>query len=102
MPTTRCGWRRVVGCDPCGAPNKCRRARRPDLRNPMPTILVIDDNPSVATALDVLFSLQDIDTLRAESPREGLERSEEHTSELQSLMRISYAVFCLQKKHETT
>src|SRR3546814_6344178 len=26
-------------------------------------------------------------------------RSEEHTSELQSLMRISYAVFCLQKKH---
>src|SRR3546814_4618970 len=27
-------------------------------------------------------------------------RSEEHTSELQSLMRISYAVFCLNKKHE--
>src|SRR3546814_5244861 len=29
-------------------------------------------------------------------------RSEEHTSELQSLMRISYAVFCLQKKKENT
>src|SRR3546814_4474993 len=29
-------------------------------------------------------------------------RSEEHTSELQSLMRISYAVFCLQKKTKTT
>src|SRR3546814_1194456 len=29
-------------------------------------------------------------------------RSEEHTSELQSLMRISYAVFCLQKKKTTT
>src|SRR3546814_2029643 len=28
------------------------------------------------------------------------ERSEEHTSELQSLMRISYAVFCLKKKKE--
>src|SRR3546814_3854808 len=28
-------------------------------------------------------------------------RSEEHTSELQSLMRISYAVFCLKKKKET-
>src|SRR3546814_9847975 len=28
----------------------------------------------------------------------GIERSEEHTSELQSLMRISYAVFCLKKK----
>src|SRR3546814_5370392 len=33
----------------------------------------------------------------------GLEdiRSEEHTSELQSLMRISYAVFCLKKKKKT-
>src|SRR3546814_2880085 len=32
---------------------------------------------------------------------EAAERSEEHTSELQSLMRISYAVFCLEKKkHE--
>src|SRR3546814_8746469 len=29
------------------------------------------------------------------------ERSEEHTSELQSLMRISYAVFCLKKKTQT-
>src|SRR3546814_7071748 len=29
------------------------------------------------------------------------ERSEEHTSELQSLMRISYAVFCLNKKKQT-
>src|SRR3546814_8078822 len=29
-------------------------------------------------------------------------RSEEHTSELQSLMRISYAVFCLNKKNTTT
>src|SRR3546814_7121381 len=29
-------------------------------------------------------------------------RSEEHTSELQSLMRISYAVFCLQKKKNTS
>src|SRR3546814_8919538 len=31
-----------------------------------------------------------------------LQRSEEHTSELQSLMRISYAVFCLKKKINTT
>src|SRR3546814_6437615 len=29
-----------------------------------------------------------------------LDRSEEHTSELQSLMRISYAVFCLKKKNK--
>src|SRR3546814_1926440 len=38
-------------------------------------------------------------------PEDGLERqgegrSEEHTSELQSLMRISYAVFCLKKKRQ--
>src|SRR3546814_5559625 len=31
-----------------------------------------------------------------------LSRSEEHTSELQSLMRISYAVFCLKKKKKTS
>src|SRR3546814_1217756 len=35
-------------------------------------------------------------TVRRFSARQG--RSEEHTSELQSLMRISYAVFCLKKK----
>src|SRR3546814_4828397 len=34
--------------------------------------------------------------------RLGADRSEEHTSELQSLMRISYAVFCLKKKTITT
>src|SRR3546814_7307176 len=33
-----------------------------------------------------------------EGARRIIERSEEHTSELQSLMRISYAVFCLKKK----
>src|SRR3546814_9695461 len=32
----------------------------------------------------------------------GQGRSEEHTSELQSLMRISYAVFCLKKKNKTS
>src|SRR3546814_1007162 len=35
---------------------------------------------------------------RAASSPVGVTRSEEHTSELQSLMRISYAVFCLKKK----
>src|SRR3546814_6988836 len=35
---------------------------------------------------------------RANRPRH--QRSEEHTSELQSLMRISYAVFCLKKKNK--
>src|SRR3546814_8851201 len=42
----------------------------------------------------------DSDAFRCdEAPRR---RSEEHTSELQSLMRISYAVFCLKKKKEAT
>src|SRR3546814_9848372 len=35
-------------------------------------------------------------------PRHCLVRSEEHTSELQSLMRITYAVFCLHKKNTIT
>src|SRR3546814_2473029 len=35
------------------------------------------------------------------APDAGYLRSEEHTSELQSLMRISYAVFCLKKKKQT-
>src|SRR3546814_7945176 len=35
--------------------------------------------------------------INAKSLDEAIDRSEEHTSELQSLMRISYAVFCLKK-----
>jgi DNA-binding NtrC family response regulator len=38
----------------------------------MPTILVIDDNPSVATALETLFSLHDIDTRSVTTPDDGL------------------------------
>src|SRR3546814_7954250 len=37
-------------------------------------------------------------TFRHRKPADDRARSEEHTSELQSLMRISYAVFCLKKK----
>jgi DNA-binding NtrC family response regulator len=38
----------------------------------MPTVLIIDDNTSVITALEVLFSLHDINTLHATSPQQGL------------------------------
>src|SRR3546814_7968389 len=38
----------------------------------------------------------------AERTEQIVARSEEHTSELQSLMRISYAVFCLKKKKKNT
>src|SRR3546814_17267036 len=39
---------------------------------------------------------------RANAGASAGDRSEEHTSELQSLMRISYAVFCLKKKNKST
>src|SRR3546814_4475868 len=52
-----------------------------------PTALVFDEYD--AGRPDVMFVIQRI---------LEVERSEEHTSELQSLMRISYAVFCLKKK----
>src|SRR3546814_2593264 len=39
---------------------------------------------------------------RSPQPDGRIARSEEYTSELQSLMRISYAVFCLKKKHTRT
>src|SRR3546814_9254474 len=42
-------------------------------------------------------SFQGLDVIRKSEDRVEF-RSEEHTSELQSLMRISYAVFCLKKK----
>src|SRR3546814_8032172 len=45
--------------------------------------------PNIAAALDYMA---------AHYPGQRLTRSEEHTSELQSLMRNSYAVFCLKKK----
>src|SRR3546814_7193743 len=49
-------------------------------------IIVLTDMPIVAADDDICCCLPDF-------------RSEEHTSELQSLMRISYAVFCMKKKH---
>src|SRR3546814_5052430 len=45
-----------------------------------------------------LFTLVRLGYVRERGGRYMLTRSEEHTSELQSLMRISYAVFCLKKK----
>src|SRR5690606_9495069 len=39
----------------------------------MPTVLVIDHNPSVGTALELLVSLHDIDVVHADGPEPGLE-----------------------------
>src|SRR3546814_1301045 len=59
------------------------------------------------TLLSTIMSLGDFNSiylLTGGGPADAtqtLARSEEHTSELQSLMRISYAVFCLKKKKQT-
>src|SRR3546814_1519641 len=58
-------------------------------------VLPVDD-------LGIRKGAQEVDRLEAmPTPKELAARSEEHTSELQSLMRISYAVFCLKKKNTT-
>src|SRR3546814_6615844 len=62
-------------------------------------LLVINKPSGVASHGGSGISFGAIETLRALRPRE---RSEEHTSELQSLMRISYAVFCLTQKPTNT
>src|SRR3546814_3081840 len=53
---------------------------------------IIDEPPAALVALPA----KELALLRKALKK--IERSEEHTSELQSLMRISYAVFCLKKK----
>src|SRR3546814_2138077 len=56
---------------------------------PLPsTLQELEKRPEALNLLNIYAALQDT----------SIERSEEHTSELQSLMRISYAVFCLKKK----
>src|SRR3546814_10272315 len=59
----------------------------------------IADMPPVPVSVNELREIAGwIDEQRTAIASEILVRSEEHTSELQSLMRISYAVFCLKKK----
>jgi DNA-binding NtrC family response regulator len=48
----------------------------------MPTVLLIDDNPAVRTALDVLLSLQGLSVAEADSPESGLARLRQHDVDL--------------------
>src|SRR3546814_7480221 len=67
-----------AGDDDDAAPVRVARSRRP----------VLTSCTTTATAMLTMMATTS-------------SRSEEHTSELQSLMRISYAVFCLKKKKKT-
>src|SRR3546814_11312220 len=58
----------------------------------------------VISGVEDAEAVEDVDVIHAGTAIAGgslVTRSEEHTSELQSLMRISYAVFCLKKKKKT-
>src|SRR3546814_2140903 len=70
----------------------------------IPAGTMVGASPSVSNRLPEVFDdAEAFDPSRYVIPREDdVARSEEHTSELQSLMRISYAVFCLKKRQETT
>src|SRR3546814_3471616 len=63
--------------------------------------LVINDHISLTIRCTEPVAPDAMDvTVWGLAPEEEASRSEEHTSELQSLMRISYAVFCLKKKNK--
>src|SRR3546814_4537064 len=69
---------------------------------PLPAPLVHNERPCSSSLSETSSTSAPASTsisLAASMP--GRTRSEEHTSELQSLMRISYAVFCLKKKNTT-
>src|SRR3546814_1812001 len=59
------------------------------------------DEKAPATESDHEHAVSDQQTASSDQTASASDRSEEHTSELQSLMRISYAVFCLKKKKNT-
>src|SRR3546814_1781573 len=63
--------------------------------------VVLSAPASIKGRQDVVFTIRSVDGEASETV-DSTFRSEEHTSELQSLMRISYAVFCLKKKKKHT
>src|SRR3546814_4450482 len=66
------------------------RRRRPDI--------VVTSNGTPSTARLPMRKIWNGTGSVSDGRKIGFSRSEEHTSELQSLMRISYAVFCLKQK----
>src|SRR3546814_4158635 len=66
------------------------------------TVLMVSSSSSLLTCIAYQAKPHECKAGRTPFFHTSLRRSEEHTSELQSLMRISYAVFCLKKKKELT
>src|SRR3546814_2095926 len=98
MPIGIAGLGRVWHFNPVPVP--CRNPQLPPLGD---QLLGPEMDSSLAPSLAA--SVGEVGEMRTPPPaglRLGHQRSEEHTSELQSLMRISYAVFCLKKKKHTT
>src|SRR3546814_6573517 len=62
---------------------------------------IISNGAIIERAVPTIYARDGIVNLELNTTDFGT-RSEEHTSELQSLMRISYAVFCLKKKKKKT
>src|SRR3546814_6022249 len=66
------------------------------------TLLGVTGSGKTYTIANVIQQVQKPTLVMAPNKTLAAQRSEEHTSELQSLMRISYAVFCLKKKKQRT
>src|SRR3546814_7804221 len=86
-------WEDDAACSPCGAVGSPWRACRAGDRRP-PGGETAPGGPASREVASCGRGASEGATARATGGR-----SEEHTSELQSLMRISYAVFCLKKKN---
>src|SRR3546814_4716543 len=76
-----------------------RSIQRLDLKPSLPVARLLDQREHSVDGEMAQGIAQDAAQHRTQRGEGGQLRSEEHTSELQSLMRISYAVFCLNKKN---
>src|SRR3546814_1223628 len=87
----------TVGIDRVTIQISSRDLTRRRLAFPIPT-MTLGDHGSPSHSPLALWREHEVGSLQRQEPLQiFMRRSEEHTSELQSLMRISYAVFCLKK-----
>src|SRR3546814_6125835 len=81
-----------------GPPDSCNRVQAGDSPPTVMNDRQSDQRQQQGVSFQAPLPRQGRATCTPNRPHAASERSEEHTSELQSLMRISYAVFCLKKK----